>query len=152
MWIDVLLQAGVPVEVCHVHEPGSSPPGKGRGKGKAPKTPKKERAEKTPTASARKRKRSDDVESEDSDADAGEPDFSQLDRYTDEEVEEILTPSRKRVRRMTRSTAGAALGAIQESPAKQLRPMGSRPEMVTPPGSQGSRTSSKKRAREDEDE
>ena len=133
VWIDVLLQAGMPVELCHVHEPGQAP----KAKGSRHKTPKKEKAEKRPPASAgRKRKRAAAPESDESEGEGEgeEPDFSQMDRHTEDEEE---SPT-KRPRRMTRP-AKAALGTIQESPpAKELRRVGSRLEVVSPSGSQQS--------------
>ncbi|TBU49163.1 VRR-NUC domain-containing protein [Dichomitus squalens] len=84
VWIDVLLQAGMPVEVCHVYEQGDEP------KGKKGKTPKKVQAEKK---AGQKRKRDDWlVESEEE-----EVDYSQLDRHTEDEAEEAVAgPSKKR--------------------------------------------------------
>ena len=85
VWIDVLLQAGTPVEVCHVHEPGDEP------KRKKGKTPKKEKVDKK---AGQKRKRSDwRVESEEE-----EIDYSQLDIHTEDEAEEESGggPSKKR--------------------------------------------------------
>ena len=109
----------MPVELCHVHEPGDGPKVKF-------KTPKKEKVKKP--ASARKRKRTPQqrtIESEDEDElyqeSDEEPDWSQLDRYTDGD-EELPTPAPKRQRRMTRSAATSALASIQESPpAKDLQ-------------------------------
>ena len=93
VWIDVLLQAGTPVEVCHVSEKGDEPK---RKKGKAVKK------EKTEKKAGQKRKRDDWlVESEDE-----EVDYSQLDKHTEDEADEVASaPSPKK--RRTRANANA---------------------------------------------
>ncbi|KAI9057954.1 hypothetical protein FKP32DRAFT_1743401 [Trametes sanguinea] len=111
VWIDVLLQAGMPVEVCHVYEAGSTPK-KAKAKPKA-QTKGSSVKKKRKTGAGQKRKRARNA-SADSDADSdasvrivesedGEDgenvDYSQLDRYTDEEVEEALEPAKKKKRR-----------------------------------------------------
>ncbi|KAI1794637.1 VRR-NUC domain-containing protein [Ganoderma leucocontextum] len=93
VWIDVLLQAGMPVEVCHVYEEGDAPKPK---KGTAVK---KEKAGKK---AGQKRKRDDWlVESEDEAVD-----YSQLDRHTEDEADETAAASSPKKRR-TRANANA---------------------------------------------
>ncbi|KAI0723944.1 hypothetical protein C8T65DRAFT_714858 [Cerioporus squamosus] len=103
VWIDVLLQAGMPVDVCHVYEQGDTP------KKMKGKTPGKGRA-----ATGQKRKRGESnwlVESEDE----GEIDYSQLDKHTEDEAEETELPQRAaKKRRVTRASQ-----AVPESPIKQ---------------------------------
>ncbi|RDX56460.1 hypothetical protein OH76DRAFT_1550917 [Lentinus brumalis] len=99
VWIDVLLQAGMPVDVCHVYEQGDTPKKMKRGAGK---TPSKGRV-----AAGQKRKRAESewlVESEDEE----DIDYSQLDRHSEEEAEE--PPAKKR---------RVAAQAVPESPIRQ---------------------------------
>lgn len=95
VWIDVLSQAGIPVEVCHVHEQGEKP--KGRGK-------------KVKQEVARKRKRSDSepvealfVESEDEpEAECHPPQTPRTGRIVDR-VEVLITAPSPKKRRLQSS-------------------------------------------------
>ncbi|KAI0780638.1 hypothetical protein BD413DRAFT_619127 [Trametes elegans] len=98
-WIDVLLQAGMPVEVCDVYEFGKVPD---KVKIDGP-TPKKS-AGKPKTAAGQKRKRD---ESEDwlAGSDGDSTDYSQLDRHPSEDEEEAArakilkkTPGKSKVK------------------------------------------------------
>ncbi|GJE96430.1 VRR-NUC domain-containing protein [Phanerochaete sordida] len=94
LWIEVLLQAKVPVEVCHVAEHDESKP-EGKAKAKAKKGPAKKL--KTQSASpTKKRKHADDSDEPsgailvDSDGDVvPEVDYSQLDQDVVEESEPV---------------------------------------------------------------
>ncbi|KAI0664677.1 VRR-NUC domain-containing protein [Cubamyces menziesii] len=102
VWIDVLLQAGMPVEVCHVYEAGSTPKqaktkaaakakGKSKGKGKTPvKTPRGRKRKRAASSSDSGSERN--VESEDEE----EVDYSQLDRrHSEDEVEVEVSPTKR---------------------------------------------------------
>ncbi|OSD08560.1 hypothetical protein PYCCODRAFT_1429618 [Trametes coccinea BRFM310] len=141
VWIDVLLQAGMPVEVCHVYEAGSTP------KKVKPKPKPKPQAKgssarkvlgKRKTGAGQKRKRgtnatadtesdSDEsvriVESED-DEDEENVDYSQLDRYTDEEVEEVLEPPKKKRRK------NGARDEPESPVARKVARLNSQPEIL----------------------
>ncbi|KAI0822847.1 VRR-NUC domain-containing protein [Trametes gibbosa] len=103
VWIDVLRQAGVHADICHVYEAGETPK-KAKSKGKGAKAPKKTPG-KTSKAKAKakvggKRKRADAEEDEEGavqvlDSDAS-VDYDMLDRFTDDEAE---SPVKKRPRR-----------------------------------------------------
>ncbi|KAM5532088.1 hypothetical protein V8D89_014252 [Ganoderma adspersum] len=116
VWIDVLLQAGMPVEVCHVFEKGDEPK---RKKGKAVK---KERTEKK---AGQKRKRDDLlVESEDE-----EVDYSQLDKHTEDEADEVAAaPSPKK--RRTRANANANADEPISPTARKVARVSSQVEVV----------------------
>ena len=121
----MLLQAGMPVDVCHVYEEGDEP--KAAKRGATGKTPKK--------GAGQKRKRGCLVESEEE-----EVDYSQLDRHTEDEAEEAEAglPVAKR-RRTQRATVALppAPEPEPESPVKQkVARMNSRVEVdltSTPP-------------------
>ncbi|KAI0333539.1 hypothetical protein GY45DRAFT_1344002 [Cubamyces sp. BRFM 1775] len=108
VWIDVLLQAGMPVEVCHVYEAGSTPK---QAKTKAAaKAKAKSKSQSKGKAAGKKRKRaapSSGSESErlvESEDEVGEVDYSQLDiHHSEEEVEAEVSPAKKRQRRSARN-------------------------------------------------
>ncbi|KAH9901518.1 VRR-NUC domain-containing protein [Cubamyces lactineus] len=108
VWIDVLLQAGMPVEVCHVYEAGSMPK---QAKTKAATKAKSKGKSKTLMKTPRGRKRKRAVSSSDSGSernveseDEEEVDYSQLDRrHSEEEAEAEMSPLKKRQRRSARN-------------------------------------------------
>ncbi|KAI8989721.1 VRR-NUC domain-containing protein [Trametes punicea] len=128
VWIDVLLQAGTPVEVCHVYEAGSTPK---KAKSKAAKEAPTKTPSKRKTLAGQKRKRavvySDGegserlMESEDEQS----VDYSQLDRCVGDESEEELSPVKKRRKRATR--------AEPESPVpRKVARLNCQPEKLSP--------------------
>ncbi|CDO73570.1 hypothetical protein BN946_scf185014.g40 [Trametes cinnabarina] len=149
VWIDVLLQAGMPVEVCHVYEAGSTPK-KAKPKPKPPKASAQKTPGKRKAGGGRKRKRGarddgsepDDFELVIESEEGGEEenvDYSQLDRGTDEEVEDELEPVKKKRRKTLR--------AEPESPvARKVARLNSQAEVLnaTP---EARRTRSRSRAR-----
>lgn len=102
VWIDVLSRAGVDVEVCHVHEEGSTPPEVEKAKAKAEAQTKKTPA-KTPlkrTAKAKKRKRGEDEERVPQflASDEETTDYDQLDKTSeDEEVSRVTKRQRRKI-------------------------------------------------------
>ena len=114
VWIDVLLQAGMAVEVCHVSEEGEGPK---RKKGKAVKK------EKTEKKAGQKRKRDDWlVESEEE-----EMDYSQLDRHTEDEADEAsAAPSPKK----RRARASANVDEPMSPVARKVARVSSQVEVV----------------------
>ncbi|KAI0707651.1 VRR-NUC domain-containing protein [Earliella scabrosa] len=143
VWVDVLLQAGMPVELCHVHEPGQKPKLKRTGK-----TPKKEKG----TAGRKRKRRADDWLAESEDEDEEEPDYSQLDRHSDEDEEEAQGPSPKK--RRTRTQAQAAAEDVPQLPPEPVTPTRRRVEVVitsSPPRARTQSTSPRKRKRSEGD-
>ena len=130
------MQAGMPVDVCHVYEEGDEP--KAAKRGATGKTPKK--------GAGQKRKRGCLVESEEE-----EVDYSQLDRHTEDEAEEAEAglPVAKR-RRTQRATVALPPVPEPESPVKQkVARMNSRVEvdLTSMPLSRNPSTSPGKRKR-----
>ncbi|KAI0362440.1 hypothetical protein OH77DRAFT_1515684 [Trametes cingulata] len=122
VWIDVLVQAGVTVEVCHVHEPGQTPKKAKKAKG----------TKKTPRKTGQKRKRAEPdsdeedvvriVESEDEDT----VDYDQMDVHTEDEEDE--PPTRKRRRK---NVHPATILEEPESPvAEKVVRLNSQPEVM----------------------
>ena len=133
----MLLQAGMPVDICHVYEEGDEPKTKRAATGKTPKK-----------GAGQKRKRGCLVESEEE-----EVDYSQLDRHTEDEAEEAEAglPVAKR-RRTQRATVALppAPEPEPESPVKQkVARMNSRVEvdLTSTPPSRNPSTSPGKRKR-----
>ena len=132
------MQAGMPVDVCHVYEEGDEP--KAAKRGATGKTPKK--------GAGQKRKRGCLVESEEE-----EVDYSQLDRHTEDEAEEaeagLPVPKRRRTQRATVALPPAP-EPEPESPVKQkVARMNSRVEvdLTRSPSSRNPSTSPGKRKR-----
>ncbi|KAI0372954.1 hypothetical protein BV20DRAFT_1034206 [Pilatotrama ljubarskyi] len=122
VWIDVLLQAGMPVEVCHVHEPGEAP--------KQAKCQTKT-TKKTPRKAGQKRKRAEpDSDEEDvvrilESEDEESVDYDLLDLRTEDEEEEW--PVKKRRRR----DVPARIPEEPESPvAEKVVRLNSQPEVA----------------------
>ncbi len=141
VWIDVLLQAGMPVEVCHVSEEGDDPKHK---KGKAVKK------EKTKKKAGKKRKRDDWLaESEDE-----EMDYSQLDKHTEDEADEAAAaPSPKKRRTRANAKADEPASPVARKVARvssqvevviTSTPTSSRHPSSSPSKSKGSPSKSKK--------
>ncbi|KAI0647353.1 VRR-NUC domain-containing protein [Trametes meyenii] len=126
VWIDVLLQAGQPVEVCHVYEEGKPPKVIQRLLADAAKTPRKSKT----GSGTRKRKQRDTDDEErvlESEDEGCEVDYSQLDRPEDEEEEE--TPVKKKPRRNP-PRAASNLRETESPVARKVARLNSQPEMI----------------------
>ncbi|KAI0636683.1 hypothetical protein C8Q77DRAFT_1247200 [Trametes polyzona] len=124
VWINVLLQAGVEVEVCHVHVAGSTPKKAKKPKSTA-KTPGKTPKKRTAMASVgKKRKRAEPDDSFVVDSDAT-IDYDELDRHTEDEeaspakrrrrtrIEEPESPIVSKVARLNSQTDAIAVDPIE---------------------------------------
>ncbi|KAI0672928.1 hypothetical protein C8Q78DRAFT_1122510 [Trametes maxima] len=126
VWIDVLLQAGQPVEVCHVYEEGKPPKVIQRLLAASEKTPRKPKV----GGGTRKRKQRDMDDEErvlESEDEGSEVDYSRLDRVEEEDEEE--SPVKKRPRRNPPRGA-SKLHEIESPVARKVARLNSQPEVI----------------------